>query len=200
VSAQHRLLDAAERLIAERGLQVPLRDIALEAGQRNNSAVQYHFGGRDGLIEAVIRRRMAALEAERLELLLAHEASLDGDEIRGLVDILLRPLAELPYQQGATHYARFLEQARTHPLLSGQFGDEWRATRIIVDRLDRALADFPARARRQRLLALATTQFALLADRERATEASQPAVPVDDLISMLVALVTAPVPSRAGAR
>ncbi|WP_143861305.1 TetR family transcriptional regulator [Nocardia amikacinitolerans] len=33
------LLDTAERLIALRGLEVPLRDIAAEAGQRNNSAV-----------------------------------------------------------------------------------------------------------------------------------------------------------------
>lgn len=37
------LLDAGERLIAERGVDVPLRDIAAAAGQRNNSAVHYYF-------------------------------------------------------------------------------------------------------------------------------------------------------------
>ncbi|MGH9136571.1 MAG: TetR/AcrR family transcriptional regulator, partial [Acidimicrobiales bacterium] len=31
---------AAERLIAERGVDVPLRDITAAAGQRNNSAIQ----------------------------------------------------------------------------------------------------------------------------------------------------------------
>ena len=37
------LLDAAERLIAEHGFEVPLREIAVAAGQRNNSAVNYYF-------------------------------------------------------------------------------------------------------------------------------------------------------------
>ena len=45
---RERIIVAAERLIAERGIDVPLRDIAVAADQRNNSAVQYHFGSRDG--------------------------------------------------------------------------------------------------------------------------------------------------------
>ena len=46
-----RLLDSAERLFAERGVDGPsLRDINTAAGQRNASGVQYHFGGRAGLL------------------------------------------------------------------------------------------------------------------------------------------------------
>uniref|UniRef100_UPI0035C6F61D TetR family transcriptional regulator n=5 Tax=Nocardia seriolae TaxID=37332 RepID=UPI0035C6F61D len=48
--ARERIILAAEQLIAERGPAVPLRDIAAAAGQRNNSAIQYHFGSRDGLV------------------------------------------------------------------------------------------------------------------------------------------------------
>ena len=52
------LLDAAERLIAEHGFEVPLRDIAKAAGQRNNSAVNYHFRSRQDLVDAVVARRL----------------------------------------------------------------------------------------------------------------------------------------------
>ncbi len=57
--ARSDILDAAERLIAERGIQVPLRDIAVAAGQRNNSAVNYHFRNRQDLIDAIVRRRLS---------------------------------------------------------------------------------------------------------------------------------------------
>ncbi|MGY4101179.1 TetR family transcriptional regulator [Nocardia sp. R16R-3T] len=63
------LLDAGERLIAERGVDVPLRDIAAAAGQRNNSAVHYYFDSRAGLLEAIVDRRMNWLEDRRMGLL-----------------------------------------------------------------------------------------------------------------------------------
>ena len=63
-------MDTAETLIAERGMGVSLREIAAQAGQRNNSAVIYHFGNHDGLIAATLDRRMSVLD-ERRRLLLA---------------------------------------------------------------------------------------------------------------------------------
>ncbi|MGY2061723.1 TetR family transcriptional regulator, partial [Nocardia gipuzkoensis] len=105
-TARERLIVAAERLIAERGAAVPLRDIAAAAGQRNNSAIQYHFGSRDGLIAAVVELRMATLEVRRLELL----AQRSGDGVRELLAALVLPMFELSARHGIGHYARFLEQ------------------------------------------------------------------------------------------
>ncbi|MDU0294099.1 TetR family transcriptional regulator, partial [Saccharothrix longispora] len=46
-----RLLAAAERLFAERGLYaVSNRQISAEAGQGNNAAVGYHFGTKADLV------------------------------------------------------------------------------------------------------------------------------------------------------
>ncbi|MCU1639860.1 MAG: taurine dioxygenase [Nocardia sp.] len=46
------MIDAAERLIAERGLAaVTLQDVQNAAGQSNRSAAKYHFGSRDGLLD-----------------------------------------------------------------------------------------------------------------------------------------------------
>lgn len=50
-AAKRHLLLTAERLFAQRGCDgVSLREIAQEAGSRNNNAVQYHFGSREELL------------------------------------------------------------------------------------------------------------------------------------------------------
>ncbi len=62
---KQRLLDAAERLFARQGFHnTPLRDITAEAGA-NVAAVNYHFGSKEGMIEAVLARRLEPLNAER---------------------------------------------------------------------------------------------------------------------------------------
>ena len=54
VRAREAMIRAAERLFSERGIEaVSLREVGAVAGQRNNSAAQYHFGTREGLVDAV---------------------------------------------------------------------------------------------------------------------------------------------------
>lgn len=73
-----RLLDAAETLFAERGIaETSLRDITTHA-EANLAAVNYHFGGKDGLLEALFARRLGPVNAERLALLDALEAAAGG--------------------------------------------------------------------------------------------------------------------------
>ena len=51
----NRLILAAEAEFARAGIQgASLRRINALAGQRNTSAVRYHFGSREGLLEALI--------------------------------------------------------------------------------------------------------------------------------------------------
>jgi AcrR family transcriptional regulator len=54
VSTKEQILLAAERLFAERGYDVSLREIGVSAGSSNNSAVQYHFGSKEQLAVAMI--------------------------------------------------------------------------------------------------------------------------------------------------
>lgn len=72
------LVDAAERLFAEQGLDVPLGEITRAAGQRNTGAVHYHFGGRDGLLRAILDRHVPAV-ATRRRALLAEALETPGD-------------------------------------------------------------------------------------------------------------------------
>ena len=197
-----RIMLAGERLMAEHGVEVSLRDIALAAGQRNNSAVHYYFGGRDGLIEAIVDLRMAAMEAERLELLAASEADGTSEDAYSLVAMLVAPMLDLIGQAGPTYYARFLQAARNHPAIADTArlsGADRAAVRIITSRLSRCLAEQPARLRRVRLEAMASTMFALLADLERAKAAGARMTATatrmagQQIVDMLVGLLTAPV-------
>ncbi|NKS02706.1 TetR family transcriptional regulator, partial [Rhodococcus hoagii] len=64
------MLVAAERIVAERGMPaLTLKDVQLAANQANKSAAKYHFGSRDGLIEALVELRMTPVNARRQELL-----------------------------------------------------------------------------------------------------------------------------------
>ncbi len=201
--SRDRILLAAERLIAERGPEVPLRDIAIAAGQRNNSAVQYYFGSRDGLIDAVVEHRMPALDARRLELLADHEATGDAHDPRVLVDLLARPMIEAGHRFGATHVNRFLDQVRNHPAVhdGARLANESRmSVRIVLTRLNRALESIPPRTRHRRVRWMSTALLALLADYERAVEAGQVKATdgshVDDLLDALVGILTV-APTRA---
>lgn len=200
--AREELVLAAERLVGERGISVSLREVASAAGQRNNSAVAYHFGSKDDLVAAIVARRLGTIEAERAELLATDDAdsaaASPADEVRRLVRLVVKPMAVTPYAEGSTHYARFLEKVRDHPAVVEMplTGDRWPATRAVTVRLDRALGDLPFAVRRQRLAAMTTVMFALLADAERRGEPGLAATEAA-VIDMLVGLLTAPVGAAA---
>src|SRR5688572_20090882 len=84
VKPQHetrtRILDAAEELFMQHGFEgTSMRQLTARAGV-NLAAVNYHFGSKDALIEAVFKRRLDPMNAERV-------AALDELEAAG------RPLA-----------------------------------------------------------------------------------------------------------
>jgi len=82
-----RILDAAERLLAERGLAgVSLRAVTSAAGV-NLAAVNYHFGSKEALVGALLRRRIEPMNRARLEQLDQLEAR-GADEPPQLEDVL----------------------------------------------------------------------------------------------------------------
>src|ERR1700733_9567077 len=86
------ILDAAERLHADRGFgEVTLRDIVAAAGV-NLAAVNYHFGSKDELIAELFVTRSLATNRERLnELKLAEEAGSGRADIGAILRALVGP-------------------------------------------------------------------------------------------------------------
>lgn len=124
--ARRALLDSAEELYARHGIDaVSNRKITEHAGASNHSAVTYHFGGRDELIKALLRRQLAEMESRRAELVagLAADAGL-WDLVACRILPLVEQLAALPVPSWR---ARFLHQVHgvsaVAPLMNSAFDD-----------------------------------------------------------------------------
>src|SRR5690606_34005678 len=81
-STREAILDSAEALFARQGHDgTSMRQITSEAGV-NLAAVNYHFGSKEALVQAVLKRRLAVLNHERLRLLDELEARAGGQPLK----------------------------------------------------------------------------------------------------------------------
>lgn len=107
-SGRSRLLAAAEKLVALRGDGgATNRAIILEAGQRHNSAITYHFRTRRALFDAVWQQRSAAVQRYRTPML----QSLAAPTLDDLVRVYVEPLARYLDETTPSYWARFNEQS-----------------------------------------------------------------------------------------
>ncbi|WP_280254764.1 TetR family transcriptional regulator [Nocardia wallacei] len=172
-AAAQRILAAAERLFGEFGIDaVSLRQIAAAAGQRNTSAVAYHYGGKHELVAAIYAWRMADVNARRLRLLdELHRTGGDGDAAR-LVAALIDPLAETltgPGEPGS--YLRFMAETmrnpRYDPAATAAAHPHADSIRLLTARLRAALPELPDSVFAERLRLVSMLMVTALADRER---------------------------------
>jgi len=135
--AASAMLDAAERLFAEQGIgAVSLRQIVAAAGQGNLSAAHYHFGSRDGLIRAVLERRMRAIDTIRHRRLDAVQAAGRDTQVPAIVGAAVETLAEVVSDTPwGADYVRVLAQALFDPRMR------------LLDTLDPALTSSIDRTR-----------------------------------------------------
>jgi AcrR family transcriptional regulator len=119
-ATQRQLITAAETLFAARGIDaVSLREITVAAGVRNSTALQYHFGDREGLLRAVMRKHHGAVELRRHALLDEYEAHPGDRDLRTLVAAFVRPLAsKLADPDGGREYLRITAQLVNRPDIS----------------------------------------------------------------------------------
>ena len=164
-------MDAAERLFAERGIhQATTRDIVAAAGQRNASALTYHFGSRGGVLRDILVRHGDALDAERGELVGAESSAATT---RDLVGALLVPYARCLETHSGRNYLRIVVQ------LSADF-PQWRvADELRPPNLRRILTALeqrvPAEAAvgRERVVGAIMLMTVAMADRARRIEAGE---------------------------
>ncbi|NVK22351.1 MAG: TetR/AcrR family transcriptional regulator [Kangiellaceae bacterium] len=92
-STQHRILDAAEQLFAERGFaETSLRTITTRA-KVNLASVNYHFGSKKSLIQAVFDRFLQDFTGElSVELLTLEQMKAEQIDAEKLLYALINPL------------------------------------------------------------------------------------------------------------
>lgn len=77
-----RILDAAERLFMEHGFEATSMRMITGAAGVNLASVNYHFGGKEALVQEVFRRRLTWLNRERLRELDEAEAQAGGGPVK----------------------------------------------------------------------------------------------------------------------
>ena len=93
-------------------LEAAVREIAREAGQRNNSALHYHFGSKEALIEAILHNGMAEVNALRNDYIDQLFNAGRHLELRALVEAIVWPLAARLVGGRGDTYNRFLAAAQ----------------------------------------------------------------------------------------
>jgi AcrR family transcriptional regulator len=122
-SAREKLLDCAERLFAEHGLEgVSLRAINAEAGL-SPAALHYHFGTQQALVEALLERHMPRLMERRRQLLDALEARPEPPAVRDVLGALVTPLADFLAEGGepGLRYLRLIHRLQADGDLDPHF-------------------------------------------------------------------------------
>jgi AcrR family transcriptional regulator len=153
VKPQHetrtRILDAAEELFMQHGFEgTSMRLLTSKAGV-NLAAVNYHFGSKDALIEAVFRRRLDPMNQARIAELEKLEAQSATPAPEDIIRAFLAPTLKLveDARGGGRNFIRLLGRTYTEPakeirqLIGQMYGpvmDRYKAA------LERALPQMPA--------------------------------------------------------
>ncbi|MCJ0907272.1 TetR/AcrR family transcriptional regulator [Rhodococcus sp. ARC_M6] len=190
------MIDAAERLIAEFGISaMTLKDVQIEAGQLNKSAAKYHFGSRDGLIQAVLEDRMSRVNERREEMLDELDALGHLPTVRQIVETLVLPFAVETLGSKGSRYARFLSQVMYGPVLSLVAQEQLSAEAFRrVEALVVGVVNAPLEVVKRRVRNIIHLNIVVLArweQQERSQEKS--ADIVCDLIGTCAAVLEAPV-------
>lgn len=114
-TGREALIEAARGLFAERGIEgVSIRELGRAASQKNNNAVQYHFGDREALLLAVLHPYNEQVGARRAALLDELEADAPPS-IRALAIALVRPSAAMLEDPAGRDYLRIVAELIADP-------------------------------------------------------------------------------------
>jgi AcrR family transcriptional regulator len=118
-ATQDRILDSAESLFMEHGFEATgLRQITT-AADVNLAAVNYHFGSKEELFEAVLRRRLDPMNQERVALLDGLEREAAGKPLtcEAIIGAMFIPALKLARdrQRGGKNFLRLIGRAYADP-------------------------------------------------------------------------------------
>lgn len=192
---------AGEHLFARQGIDgTRIGDINQLAGQRNPSAVHYHFDSKQGLVRAILRRHQEIVEIEASRKL--DELALRGTEpsARDLIEAMVRPLCRELETSSGRDFLRivppFLEQLDPNLRRGVAHPVTFQSGRLL-GLLETRLGRLPEAVRRERLVAYALVLTNILSERARQLENGEPA-PLDaeqfvtHVLDVTEAVVTAP--------
>ncbi len=166
------LIRAAEQLFADHGVDgVSINTITRAAGQANRNAVQYHFGNKNGLLQAIFDKHGPAL-AERRAMLVDQLLSSGMPTPQLIATAIVEPLLEkLDDAEGGEAYIHISAEliasntlgyglAEKHSL---QLARETKVAKLVAQEL----TELPPEIARQRILLINVLGFHGVSDHAR---------------------------------
>lgn len=167
-ATRDRMIRTATKLFAERGIHsVSVRELTEAAGQRNASALHYHFGSREGLLDAILEAHQSSIDTARGALLPVD----DEPDLETAVRALVVPLADALRTTDGREYLRVIAQViSSMDLAAAQTSGPPNARRAVVA-IMRELSDVPAPVRIVRTAHALLMVTTALANRARLVDA-----------------------------
>lgn len=134
---KERILDVAEELFAEHGFTgTSLRRITSEAGV-NLAAVNYHFGSKEALLEAVFARTLDVMNGERLARLdeVVREAGEEGPPLEEILRAFVLPTIRMARDPRSRMFRKLTMRIHAEP-------DQVVVLRIFVERFREVISRF----------------------------------------------------------
>ncbi len=201
---RERFIAAAQKLYAERSIDsVSLNEITVAAGQKNRNALQYHFGSRDGLLQAILDYHSEQVSALRTAFFDNHMDPAWSDA-EASARLLILPIARyLEQNPEGSHYVKIQSQLAaisnnvTNPDSQSRlsFRDEPNLYRLMTG----ALSHLGKAEMQRRVFLVVSITFHSIADICRAADMADAATPLkqrdamfEQLVGIIADLVAAP--------
>lgn len=198
-----RLLEAGEHLFARNGINgVTLREINDRAGQRNSSALHYHFGTRDNLVLAILKTHQRDVDAA-MDAALNDSLIGQGATVRQVLEAVVPGVAHKLLDPRGCDFLRIIPQILpelSRTVRAGRIQPTTRTSDRVLALLDHALGELPAPIRSERRVAYVLVLTTTLAERAQAISENEPVALdheefVANLVSVLAGALTAPAPT-----
>jgi AcrR family transcriptional regulator len=209
VATQHALMNAAEKLIAEKGIQnVTKREIVKAAGQKNESVLQYHFQNLEGLLKAIQQSRATQTQEKREEMLDQLLALTQKPTLRDICKIMVLPPFLLSKKDPG--YCRYLSAFSLEPALAatsalslvkrkGAGGDSGKETGKLLRKILAHLEEDAYLRRMDSAIRLASVSMSHHARQKDAFRSTESDLFIYSLIDAITGLLSAPVSEETAA-
>jgi AcrR family transcriptional regulator len=195
-----RIMAAAEEVFARDGVATGSMAAILRAsGQRNEAAIAYHFGSREGLALAIIEARRVPFSEHRLEMLERATAGGRIPSIHEALEAIIQPSVVALASHEGRNYLRILADVFRRLSVADRQRPRAADARQAIRLLEARLVHQPEEIVTERITFAVSAIVEALG--QRATDLERPSEPFLDawtwernLVLMLEAVLTAPLP------
>jgi len=200
------MMRAAEKLIAAKGVEnISIREIVTNAGQKNESALQYHFKNLSGLLKAIHEERSAQVQAERASMLTTLKENTPSPSLREVCSLMVGPTFTLArndvsfrrYVKAFGHQLAISEVSPLKMATQGGAGGSsgHQLSQLLRDTLPQC-DDETYRRRLEAAITLCSASMYQQATKTNAFRGQQSDLFLNHLLDALVGLLSAPVSSE----